>query len=140
MSAIRYATDVQLTPEQFIGILRESMLAERRPVEDRDCIESMLRHANLLVTAWDGAGLVGVARSVTDFGYCCYLSDLAVHRSYQRRGIGRRLLEETASQLGPRCKLILLAAPAAAEYYPHVGFEPHPSAWVRDAIPPRTPR
>ena len=78
----------------------------------------------------DGDLLVGVARSVTDFAYCCYLSDLAVCADYQRQGIGLELQRRTLAMLGPRCKLILLAAPAAAGYYPHIGFERHESCWV----------
>jgi predicted N-acetyltransferase YhbS len=93
-------------------------------------MEAMLRHANLLCTAWDGDRLVGVARSVTDFEYCCYLSDLAVDESYQKRGIGKQLIRLTQSKLGEQAKIILLAAPKAERYYPKIGFESHRSAWV----------
>jgi GNAT superfamily N-acetyltransferase len=127
---IRYKTDTGITPAEFIDVLRRSTLADRRPVQDRHCIELMLTHADLLVTAWLGETLVGVARSVTDFGYCCYLSDLAVDASLQRSGIGRQLIRLTQDQLGPQCNLILLSAPGASSYYPHIGFERHPSAWV----------
>jgi len=127
---IRYKTDADITPAEFIDVLRRSTLADRRPVEDRECIALMLTHADLLVTAWLGETLVGVARSVTDFGYCCYLSDLAVDAALQRSGIGRQLIRLTKEQLGPKCNLILLSAPGASSYYPHIGFERHPSAWV----------
>ena len=130
---IEYKTDHKLSPEQFIGILMRSTLSERRPVDDLDCIESMLKHANLLVTAWDGTRLVGVARSVTDFSYCCYLSDLAVDKEYQNAGIGLGLIEVTQKKLGSKCTIILLAAPAAVDYYPHIGFEHHPHAWLLPA-------
>jgi predicted N-acetyltransferase YhbS len=93
----------------------------------------MLRHANLLCTAWDADKLVGVARSVTDFAFCCYLSDLAVDEAYQKRGIGRKLIELTRSRLGPKATVILLAAPKAEAYYPRIGFAPHRSAWVLSA-------
>jgi ribosomal protein S18 acetylase RimI-like enzyme len=49
----------------------------------------MLANSNLLVTAWAGQQLVGIARSITDFHYCCYLSDLAVDVAYQQQGIGK---------------------------------------------------
>jgi predicted N-acetyltransferase YhbS len=127
---IRYQTSRQLNADEFIDLLRRSTLAERRPVEDRKCIEAMLLHANLICTAWDGEKLVGVARSVTDFEYCCYLSDLAVDEQYQKQGIGRELIRVTQSKLGVRAKIILLAAPKAEEYYPKLGFEPHRSAWI----------
>ena len=75
---IHYEHSRQIRDDEFVDLLRRSTLAERRPVDDPNCIRAMLQHANLLCTAWDGSKLVGVARSVTDFEYCCYLSDLAV--------------------------------------------------------------
>jgi ribosomal protein S18 acetylase RimI-like enzyme len=128
--SIHYETLRTISAMQFVDLLRRSTLAERRPVDDQQCIAAMLEHANLLCTAWDGAVLVGVARSVTDFEYCCYLSDLAVDVNYQQRGIGRELIRLTQSRLGPRATLILLAAPRAEAYYPKVGFEQHGSAWT----------
>ncbi len=93
----------------------------------------MLQHANLLCTAWDGRKLVGVARSVTDFEYCCYLADLAVDEKYQKQGIGKALIGLTKSKLGGKAKIILLSAPKAEAYYPKIGFSAHPSAWVLPA-------
>lgn len=130
---IEYHADRRLTADEFIDVLKRSTLGERRPVDDRVCIQAMLDHANLVCTAWDGSKLVGVARSVTDFAYCCYLSDLAIDEAYQRNGIGRKLIALTQSKLGPRAKLILLAAPKAVDYYPKLGFQGHPSAWVIEA-------
>ena len=127
---IRYAVGESISVDQLIDVLRRSTLAERRPVDDRDCLAGMLRHADLLVTAWERDLLVGVARSVTDFNYCCYLSDLAVDQAYQQTGIGRELIRRTREQLGSGCMVILLSAPAATGYYPRIGFRPHHSAWV----------
>ena len=127
---IRYTNDAVITADQYIDLLQRADFAQRRPVNDPECIAGMLEHASILSTAWDGDKLVGTARSVTDFHYCCYLSDLAVDQDYQKQGIGRELIHHTRSLLGPRTTLILLAAPAAREYYPRIGFEPHPSAWV----------
>ena len=130
---VRYETSRQISAEEFIDLLKRSTLAERHPVDDPRCIQAMLQHANLLCTAWDGAKLVGVARSVTDFEFCCYLSDLAVDETYQKQGIGRELIRLTHSHLGPRAKMILLAAPSAETYYPKAGFEQHRSAWILPA-------
>jgi GNAT superfamily N-acetyltransferase len=123
----------KITEAEFVDLLKRSTLSERRPIDDPNCIKAMLKHANLLCTAWDEAKLVGVARSVTDFEYCCYLSDLAVDKEYQRIGIGKGLIRLTQSRLGEKAKIILLAAPAAENYYGSVGFEPHRSAWVVSA-------
>lgn len=126
---IEYRVDRPLTAEEFIAILQRSTLGERRPIEDRACIEGMVENASLTVTAWDGATLIGVARSVTDFCYACYLSDLAVDLSYQRTGVGRALVAHTLQQLGPRCKIRLIAAPAAADYYRKLGFVLNSKCW-----------
>ena len=133
MSEIIYRADDAVTAEEFIAVLAASTLAERRPVDDFECIEGMVAGADLIVTARVDGKLVGVARSVTDFHYCCYLSDLAVDRAYQRQGIGKRLIDLTMGELGPRCALVLLAAPAAVDYYPRIGFARHPQAWI---LPP----
>jgi predicted N-acetyltransferase YhbS len=117
-----------------VDVLRRSTLAKRRPIDNPECIEAMLRHANLLCTAWDEDRLIGVARSVTDFQYCCYLSDLAVDQAYQNLGVGKELIRLTKARLGPKANLILLAAPKAEGYYPKIGFEPHRSAWI---LPPQ---
>ena len=123
----------QITGVEFVDLLKRSLLAERRPIDDPNCIKAMLQHSNLLCTAWDGPKLVGVARSITDFAYCCYLSDLAVDLEYQRIGIGKGLLRLTQSKLGNKAKIILLAAPNAETYYRHIGFEAHQSAWILPA-------
>jgi GNAT superfamily N-acetyltransferase len=127
---IEYQINHPISADQFMALLKASTLAERRPVDDLVCMQGMLDNADLTVTAWDGELLVGIARSVTDFHYACYLSDLAVHRDYQRSGLGKRLQALTQEQLGPKCSLILLAAPAANAYYEHVGFSNNPRCWV----------
>lgn len=129
---ITYSTSRPLSSEEFIDVLNRSTLGERRPVDDPEAIAGMVANAGITVTAWDGDLLVGVARSVTDFTYCCYLSDLAVDSAYQRQGIGVELMARTQALLGPQCKIILLAAPAAANYYGRVGFDHHPRCWVLD--------
>jgi len=110
-------------------LYRASTLGERRPIDDRERFAAMLANANLTVTAWDGELLVGISRCITDFVWTTYLSDLAVRVSHQRLGIGKELMRRTQSA-APQAKLLLLAAPAAERYYPHVGFEHFPQAWM----------
>ncbi len=130
--SIEYKVNATITSDQFIELLRESTLGERRPIDDRDCMEGMVKNSNLMVTAWNDGKLIGIARSMTDFHYACYLSDLAVHREYQKRGIGKRLQAITQEKLGPKCKLILVAAPAANSYYEHIGFTNNQRCWILD--------
>jgi GNAT superfamily N-acetyltransferase len=136
LSSIVYRYGNELDLDEMLDVYRDSTLGERRPIDDRGIAADMLRHANLVVTAWDRDRLVGIARTLTDFTYVGYLADLAVRRSHQRRGIGLRLIEKTRERLGPRSMLVLLAAPAAKEYYPHLGFKPHDSAWTLHAVDP----
>lgn len=128
--AITYATDRTITVEQFRELLEASTLGERRPVDEPARLERMLRHANLIVTAWEGDRLAGVSRCLCDFAFVNYCSDLAVRASHQRQGIGRELLRLSLEAGG--CRLVLLAAPKAVDYYPRIGLQQHPSAWMLD--------
>jgi predicted N-acetyltransferase YhbS len=133
----RYGNDLDVGA--VVELLRASTLGARRPVGERETVAAMLAHANLVVTAWAGQRMVGIARTLTDFVYVGYLSDLAVRESFQRRGIGVELIRKTRERLGPNAKIVLLAAPGAVGYYPHVGFTRHDSAWIlggADALPP----
>lgn len=127
---IKYKINEAVTTDQFVTLLKASTLGERRPIEDRECMEGMLSNSNLIVSAWHDGELVGIARSVTDFYYTCYLSDLAVSLEHQKTGIGKRLQIITREQLGPKCKLILIAAPAANRYYEKIGFSHNSRCWV----------
>jgi ribosomal protein S18 acetylase RimI-like enzyme len=126
MIAYRTGNDIDL--DAFIGVYRASTLGERRPVDERERMAQMLKQANLVISAWDGDRLVGVARSLSDFCYVTYLSDLAVDVSYQKQGIGRELIQRT-QDAGGRATVVLLAAPRAVEYYPHIGFSAG-SGWL----------
>ena len=127
---IDYKVNEPITAEQFITLLKKTSLGVRRPIDNVETIQAMLDNSNLIVTAWGDGELIGIARSVTDFHFCCYLSDLAVDESIQSVGIGKYLILVTKEELTPDCKLILLAAPQAEGYYPKIGFEAHNSAWV----------
>ncbi|MCP5046240.1 MAG: GNAT family N-acetyltransferase [bacterium] len=127
---ITYEIEKPITVEQAIDLYNRSTLGERRPVDRPDVFKKMLEHADLTITAWDGERLVGISRSLTDFGYVAYLSDLAVDLDYQKKGIGKKLIELTKENLDDTCMIILLSAPKANEYYPKVGFQHNPRAWV----------
>lgn len=132
---INYRDNTPISVEAAIDLYNRSTLGERRPVQRPDIFASMLQHADLLITAWDGERLVGIARTLTDWSYVAYLADLAVDAGYQRLGIGKRLVEETRARLWPECMIVLLAAPLANDYYPRIGFEHNPRAWVLRGAP-----
>ncbi|WP_163582960.1 GNAT family N-acetyltransferase [Gracilibacillus saliphilus] len=121
MNHIMYKSDVTITPRDLSEVFQASGI--KRPYDDLGRLQQMLDHANVLVTAWDQEKIVGVARGLTDFSYCCYLSDLAVDEAYQHQGIGKQLIEQVKVELNEQVALILLSAPAAMDYYPKVGFD-----------------
>lgn len=128
---ITYQIEKSLSPEEFTALLHTSTLANRRPAGEPERIAAMLQHGNLIVTARLDDKLIGVARSLTDFAFCTYLSDLAVDLAYQRQGIGRELIRQTKLAT-PQAKLILLSAPAAVAYYPRIGMTRHEAAFYLD--------
>ena len=132
--SIAYALEPHLSAQEFRNILVASTLSERRPSDDLERLEKMLRNADIIFTARDAERLVGISRAITDFAYCCYLSDLAVDVDYQRQGIGKRLIEETRACAGPLAKLILVAAPQAETYYPKIGMKHSASCWTIDRM------
>lgn len=127
---VSYQLEPTLSPDEFIDLLDRSTLAERRPVDQPDTIRGMLQHADVIVAARIDGKLVGVSRAITDFNYCTYLSDLAVDVTFQRQGIGRELIRRTHEAAGLHTTLILLAAPKAESYYPHIGMKQHHSCWI----------
>lgn len=127
---IERADGAALDLDEVLEVYRSSGLGERRPIQDRPRMAAMMQGANLVLVARDADGtLIGIARSVSDFAYVTYLSDIAVAGTHQHSGIGRALIDATAKE-APTAKIVLLSAPAAAAYYPHIGFTPHHSAWV----------
>jgi predicted N-acetyltransferase YhbS len=133
---IDYALEPGLDAAEFIALLSRTTLGPRRPIDDSTRIAQMLAKADVVVTARSAGRLVGVARSLTDFCYCTYLSDLAVDEEFQGRGIGYELMRQTHLAAGHATRVILIAAPLAKSYYPQMGLEPHDSCWM---IPPHQP-
>ncbi len=126
---IRYESNPQLTVEDFIEILEKSTLGIRRPLDNREDMQTMLDLGNYYICAYVENQLVGLARAMTDFVYTTYLSDLAVDEAFQHMGIGKTLLFKMKEEI-PKAKLILLAAPAAETYYPKIGLENHPHCYI----------
>ena len=130
---IKYERELSVTVEEFISVMKESTLGERRPVDDFERMKAMIENSNLVITARHEGKLVGIARSVSDFAFATYLSDLAVHVQYQRQGIGKELIKKTKLE-APLAKIILLAAPAAIDYYPKIGMEQFKYCFLLDEI------
>ena len=130
---LTYQIEKNISVEEFTEVLVNSRLGERRPIDEPDRIAKMLEHGNLIITARFDGKLVGVARSLTDFLYCTYLSDLAVEDKFQKQGIGKELIRLTKLET-PKAKLILLAAPNAESYYPKIGMTRHESCYYLDNI------
>ena len=128
MTPIEYRHNFPLDPAEVARVFNASGI--NRPTHDLPRIARMFATSNLILSAWSEGTLVGVSRALTDYSYCCYLSDLAVDQAFQHRGIGRQLIERTRSILGEEVSLILLSAPTALAYYPKLGFESAGNAYV----------
>jgi ribosomal protein S18 acetylase RimI-like enzyme len=118
---ITYKLNASVTPDELSKVFKASGI--RRPSDDLTRLQRMIDNADITLTAWDQQKLVGVARAITDYSHCCYLSDLAVDKAYQSQGIGKELVRILQEQLGEEVTLVLLASPIAMEYYPRIGFE-----------------
>jgi predicted N-acetyltransferase YhbS len=125
---ITYRTDIIPTPEQVIELYENAGLP--RTTQDKERIRKMVENANLMVTAWDGEVLVGVARSITDWVWSCYLADLAIRHEYRKAGIGKQLIAITKEKVGEQSMVLLLSVPTAMEYYPKVGFTKQESSFI----------
>ncbi len=130
---IEYKTENELSLEEFRTVLVSSTLGQRRPVNEPERLRKMLEYGNLIITARDNGRLIGVSRSLTDYAFCTYLSDLAVDEAYQKQGIGKELIRQT-KLAAPAAKLILLAAPAAISYYPKIGMKQFQHCYYIDDI------
>ena len=126
---INYLIEDTISVTEFKSLLEKSTLAERRPVSEPERLSKMLEHGNLIVTARIKGQLIGIARSLTDFVYCTYLSDLAVDVAYQKQGIGKELIRQTKLAT-PKALLILLSAPKAIDYYPKIGMTRHEHCFI----------
>lgn len=120
-SNITYSTTITPNEQQIISLYESSGI--RRPTQDAPRIKKMYDNSNLVVTAWDGDLLVGVSRCMTDFCYACYLSDLAIRDEYKQQGIGKTLVAKTKEAVGLQTTIILVAAPAALNYYAKIGMK-----------------
>lgn len=118
---IEYRTNAPLSIEEIIRVYDSSGL--KRPTKDVERIRQMFDNSNFVMTAWLGERVIGISRALTDFSFCCYLSDLAVEKEYQKQGVGKELIRRTKEELGDEVMVLLLSAPAAMEYYPKIGME-----------------
>ncbi len=127
---IVYKKNINLQLDDVKAIYNDSKLGQKRPIHDDHRLILMLEHANLIITAWDNDTAVGICRCMTDFSYITYIADLAVVTDYQKQGIGKKMISMAQTESGGHTKVVLLSAPNANDYYPHIGFKPHPRAWT----------
>ncbi|MGD8189076.1 GNAT family N-acetyltransferase [Brevibacillus ginsengisoli] len=125
---IEYRINTSILAKDVSDVYKSSGI--KRPVDDLDRIQRMIDNADINISAWDDDKLIGIARAITDFSYCCYLSDLAICKEYQRAGIGTELIKRLREYLGEEVSLLLLSAPTAMEYYPRIGFEKSEKAFL----------
>jgi len=125
---ITYKDSLDIKAEELSNVFMMSGI--KRPYQDLDRLQRMINNSDIVITAWEDEQMIGIARAVTDYSYCCYLSDLAVNKEYQKSGIGQQLIERVREKIGEECSLVLLSAPEAVNYYPKVGFTQTDKAFV----------
>lgn len=125
---ITYLDTHEITPEDLSRVFMNSGI--KRPYQDLERLQQMIHHADIVITAWADDRMVGIARALTDYSYCCYLSDLAVDREFQQHGIGKELVRRVQDKIGEQCSLVLISAPTAVDYYPKIGFTRSDKAFV----------
>lgn len=130
MEKMQFDVNGKVTVQEYSVLMKSTPLGERRPLDDRQRIEGMLNNTNLIVTVRFDQKLIGMARVITDFFWVAYISDLVVDPDFQRMGLGKKLILKLRSKLSDECKLLLLAAPFATGYYPHIGFSKENRGWV----------
>lgn len=128
MNTIEYKINVPAETGKIVELYENCGLP--RPIDDAARIEQMFANSNLVITAWNDGKLVGVARSLTDFAWSCYLADLAVRTDFQKMGVGRKLVEMTREAVGERSMVLLLSVPDALLYYPKLGMEKVESGFI----------
>lgn len=128
MPQLEYRHNVPLDPVEVVRVFDASGIT--RPTSDLPRIARMFEAPSLVISAWEDGRLVGLSRSLTDYAYCCYLSDLAVDKALQGRGVGKELIRRTQAVIGEEVALILLSAPNAMSYYPAIGFQRAENAFV----------
>ncbi|WP_154992572.1 GNAT family N-acetyltransferase [Priestia megaterium] len=124
---IEYKVNASISAKEVANVFKSSGI--KRPVNELGRIERMIKNSDINLTAWDNQQLVGIARAITDYSYCCYLSDLAIHKDYQNKGIGKELVQRLQDILGEEVALILLASSVAMDYYSHIRFEKSENAF-----------
>lgn len=117
---IVYKKTNQISAQELSQVFERSGI--KRPYQDLDRLQRMIEHADIIISAWVDDQMIGVARAITDYSYCCYLSDLAVDRDYHKQGIGKSMIQLLQHQIGEECSLVLLSAPTATEFYEQIGF------------------
>ena len=128
MPPLEYRHNVPLDPVEVVRVFDASGIT--RPTSDLPRIARRFAAPSLVISAWEDGRLVGLSRSLTDYAYCCYLSDLAVDKALQGRGVGKELIRRTQAVIGEEVALILLSAPNAMSYYPAIGFQRAENAFV----------
>lgn len=84
---IDYREDANISVEYAIDLYKQLTRGERRSVDRPNVFEGMLKHANLVISAWDSQRLIGIVRSLSDFTYVTDLADPAIDAEYQKSAV-----------------------------------------------------
>lgn len=135
MNSILFSDSGRPTAAEWLDFLRRSDLGALYPRQRfAERFPRMLRNVDVTTTARDGDLLVGLVAGLTDFAYFLFLTDTGVARGYERRGIGRRLVEMAVAASGGARDIcaVTWSNPAAAAFYRRCGLVPVPTLVGRE--------
>ena len=120
---IVYAQEQSLPVEDYVTVLGEGAMRNRRPLANKVRIAEMIAGANFIVTAREDGVIVGLARCITDNAWIAYCAELAVRENWQGRGVGAGIIKAARDILGPRLGLTLISEAEAVGFYQRIGME-----------------
>lgn len=114
-----------LTAEQFIE-LWETVWGDGPSLQQT---ELAMKHTLFRVSIWDDDRIIAMARMNGDMGLNYYIKDVVVRPEYQKKGIGRMLINELFKFIndngveGTDIFVELCAVPDKIPFYEKFGFE-----------------
>jgi aralkylamine N-acetyltransferase len=93
-------------------------------------IKKSFKNTYKIITAWDDDQIVGAGRLLSDGECYGWIHDVGVHPNYQKRGIGRGIMNELMR--GNEHLLIgLTSSFEAVEFYKKLDFKKHKTAMAK---------
>lgn len=120
--ATHYKEGKTLDIDQIIYLYKDAKWTNY--VNDVEKLQRAINNSRLVITAWDDKKLVGLIRTVGDGESITYIQDLLVLESYQRKGIGKTLINKVKKLTKDIRMTVLLTdeCEKSRKFYESLGF------------------